>query len=77
MEEVSANKLVPLGFSKKSVGKGRLCAPTCRMPSESKGKRIPRDGEVLAPIFPLASVYMCVAESGIGGSGSTMDKGSS
>ena len=73
VEEVFATKHVPLGFSRKSVGKGRLCAPTCRMSSE--GKRIPRDGEVFAPMCPLASVYMCVAESGTGGSGSTMGKG--
>ena len=75
VEEVSATKLVPLGLSKKSVGKGRLCAPTCRMSSESEGKRILRDGEIFAPTFPLASVYMCVAESGTGGSGSKMGKG--
>ena len=73
MEEVSATRPVPLDCSKKFVGNGRLCAPACSM--SSGGKRMPRDGEVGAAMCSLASVYTSVAESGTGGSGSTMGKG--
>ena len=60
-------------FSRASVGTWRLCALACHQSSE--GKRTPREVGVFAPMFQLASVYMCVAERGTGGSGSTMGKG--
>ena len=45
VEEVFTTKHVPLVFSRKSVGKGRLCALACHQSSE--GKRIPREGGFL------------------------------
>ena len=61
VEEVFATKHVSLGFSGKSVGKGRLCAPTCRMSSE--GKIIPREGEDFCSYVPTSiGVYVCRRE---------------
>ena len=61
VEEVFATRHVPLAFSRKSMGKGRLCAPGCHQFSE--GKRTPREVRGFpAPMFLQVSVYMCVAE---------------
>ena len=73
VDEVSATNDAPFDCKRKSVGKGRLSALACRR--SCGGKKIPRAGDVGPAMWPLASVYTCIAHSGAVGSGSTMGRG--